>query len=239
MIKVCSGWHPAGSVQYGRTFLETFDRNWPGDVRLEVYVEKPEPMPRDACRLLWDIPGAKEFAEAYRGDKAAQGREPRPCWKPSEVRKGYSYRTDAYKFFKQILIPGAAAQDMEDDDILIWLDGDVETIRKMPPRFIPALMANVDVCYLGRQPQHSEIGFYGIRINDRTKAFLTEMARIYTTGKFTEYPEWHSAYIFDRAKEKFTLRERNLCKPGARGHVFPLTTLAPYLVHRKGPRKGA
>lgn len=238
MLRVCSGWHPAGSAHYGRRFLDTFDRFWPKSVDLQVYVEAAEPMPRDACRMLWDIPGATAFRDAYREDQAAQGRVPQRNWKPTEVQRGYSFRHDAYKFFKQILIPGAAARDLADGDILIWLDGDVMTLKTVPENFFPALLDGVDVCYLGRQPQHSEIGFYGLTISDKTRAFMIEMARLYTTGEFTKYPEWHSAFVWDRAREKFDMRERNLCKPGARGHVFPSTVLAPLLDHRKGPRKG-
>lgn len=237
-IRVCSGWHPAGRAAYGNRFLETFDKHWPASVDLQVYVEEAHKMPRGACRLLWDIPGATAFHEAYRDKPWAQGRVPMPCWKSSEQRKGYSFRTDAYKFWKQILIPQQAAQGLDDGDILIWLDGDVVTMAAVTEGWLHGVIGDADLVYLGREPSHPEIGFYAMRMSDQMRAFLAAIAMVYTTGKFSELPETHSAWIWNYVRKQYRFKERNLCKPGARGHVFPNTILAPYLRHDKGPRKG-
>lgn len=236
-IRVCSGFSPDGYRQYGRRFLETFDSFWPLEVELQVWTEEPVLMPREACRSLWDIPGAREFRDAYREDPAANGRLPQRIWKHAEIERGYSFRTDAYKFFKQILIPGASIDGLRDGDILVWLDADVVTLREVPASFVSDMLGDAEVCYLGRNGTHSEIGFWAIRLGDRTRAFLTSMAIWYTTGRVFELPEWHSAYVWDRARESMQLRRRNLCPPMARGHVWPLTPLARYTRHDKGPRK--
>ena len=238
MIRVCSGWHPAGSRQYGRRFLESFDRFWPKNVELQVWVEQPEIMPRDACRDLWSIEGARNCATEYGGDPLYCGRLPLDRWKDKERRAGYSFRFDAAKFWKQILIPGAAAEGMRDGDVLVWLDGDVETIRPIPPDLIDRQLGRADVCYLGRPPKHSEIGFWAIRLNDRTRAFLTLMAQTYRTGAVLGLAEWHSAFVWDEARKLSGLRERNLCPPGASGHVFPRIEIGHYMRHDKGKRKG-
>lgn len=236
-IKVCSGWHPAGSAQYGRRFLETFDRYWPAAVELEVYVEQREPMPRDACRSLWDIWGAKSVDEFMQGNERFSGRDVQPDWKATCKQAGYNFRFDARKFWKQILIPGAAALDMADGDLLVWLDGDVVTTAPVPLTMVSDLIGEADVCYLGREPKHSEIGFWAVRINDATRAFLSSIANQYHTGEFQNLPEWHSAYVWDHVRRKFQMREANLCAPGARGHVWPNTSLAAYTRHEKGNRK--
>lgn len=237
-IRVCSGWHPAGRVSYGNRFLETFEKFWPASVELQVYVEEAHKMPRGACRMLWDIPGATEFRDAYRDKPETQGRIAMPCWKKSEQRKGYSFRTDAYKFWKQILIPGAAAQGLDDGDVLIWLDGDVVTTAKITEDWLRSVMGDADLVYLGREPSHSEIGWWMIRMSDQARAFLQSIAMIYTTGKFSELPETHSAYVWDYVRKQYRFKERNLCKPGARGHVWPKTILHERTAHMKGPRKG-
>jgi hypothetical protein len=240
MIKVCSGWHPAGSIQYGRRFLASFDRHWPADVKLEVYTEEPEEMPRDACRDLWSIPGARD-CQAYYGPAKFHGRVPLDRWKEKERLKGYAWRFDAAKFWKQILIPGAASIGMADGDILVWLDGDVETIRSVPIDMIERALADADGCYLGRPPKHSEIGFWAVRISPNSRFFLETIANVYRNGEAIELPEWHSAYVWDHVRKSFEaggrLAFRNICRVGASGHVFPQTSIGRYLRHDKGERK--
>jgi len=239
MIQVCTGWSPKGRSQYGDTFLNSFDRRWPKEVKLAVWVEEKQPMPRGAWRDLWSIPGALEFHRTHRDNHEAHGLVPRSNWKQKDIRRGYSFKHDAYKFWKQILIPGATANEMRDGEILVWLDGDVVTTHPVPLDFVPRLLGDAEVCYLGRQPnQHSEIGFWAVRLNPKTRAFLTEMADYYTSGRVFDLPEWHSAYVWDRAREAANLSERNLCKHRARGHVWPGSPLGALMTHNKGPRKG-
>lgn len=237
MIRVCSGFSPTGRVQYGERFVESFNAQWPREVELQVWVEEAMPMPREACRLLFDIPGAAEFHHRHADNAAAKGLVPQPIWKEKDRQRGYSFRTDAYKFWKQILIPQAAADGMSDGDVLIWIDADVETTTKVPSGFVRALLGDAEVCFLGRERSHSEIGFWAVRINPRTRQFLHDIALMYTTDAVFELPEWHSAYVWDYVRERSGLKERNLCPPGLSGHVWPRTPLARYMRHDKGPRK--
>lgn len=239
MIRVCSGFSPTGNVQYGQRFLASFDRHWPRDVELRVYVEEPTAFParQTSERILWSIPGAREFHERHADNVAAHGRTQQPCWKDKERQKGYSFRTDAYKFWKQILIPEAAAASLSDGDILVWMDADVETTADVPRDLVPQLLGDAEVCYLGRNLSHSEIGFWAVRIGDRTRRFLHEIAEVYRTDQVFELREWHSAFVWDFVRTGFGLKERNLVGRGLRGHVWPYTTLARYTRHDKGWRK--
>lgn len=237
MIRVCSGFSPSGRLQYGNRFLKTFDKHWPASVELQVWVEEPLPMPRDACRDLWAIPGAREFHERHRDNVAAHGRTQQPCWKDKERRLGYSFRSDAYKFWKQILIPQAAAEGLVDGDILVWIDADVETVRAVPEGFVEEQLGDADVCYLGRSQGHSEIGFWAIRIGQRTRRFLADIAESYTSDQVFLMREWHSAFVWDVVRTRSGLKEKNLVPPGLRGHVWPHTKLAQYTRHDKGWRK--
>ena len=235
---VCTGWNPDGSKQYGRRFLASFDRHWPASVELQVYVETPEPMPRAACRSLWDIPHAREVAGAMQMDERFAGTVPFERWKAKHRKEGYNFRFDARKFWKQILIPGQAAEGLGVGDVLIWLDGDVETIGAVPADFPRNLLGrNGDVAFLGRGEKHSEIGFWAIRINEATRRFLACMARFYTSGGFAHLDEWHSAYVWDQARGLVEMNEVNLTHPRAHGHVWPSSPLARYMRHDKGRRK--
>lgn len=236
-IRVCSGFSPKGRLQYGERFLRTFDARWPSSVELQVYVEEPTKMPRDAERSLWDIPGAIEFNTRHRINYCYHGLIAQPCWKQREVQRGYSFKTDAYKFWKQIMIPEAAAQGLDDGDVLVWLDGDVETTSAVPECFVSEMLGHAEVSFLGRQNSHSEIGFWAIRLNPRTRQFLTAIADMYRSDNFRHLPEWHSAFIWDHVRQTFGLEERNLVRPGLRGHVWPHTPLDRHLRHDKGGRK--
>jgi hypothetical protein len=238
MIRVCSGFSPTGRIQYGERFLSSFNRRWPRKVELSVYVEEPMPMPREACRDLWAIDGASAFHSRHANSEKVHGREVQPNWKEREVHRGYSFRHDAYKFWKQILIPEAAAADMPDSSILVWLDGDVETVREVPDSLVERLLGDGEVCYLNRSRQHSEIGFWAVRLNTRTRQFLHDIAEVYRSDRFLELDEWHSAFVWDHVRQSAGLAERPLCRSGLHGHVWPYTALAPYMRHDKGLRKG-
>lgn len=236
-VRVCSGFSPAGRIQYGERFVRTFDQYWPASTELQVYVEEPTPMPRNAERSLWHIPGAAEFHHRHEANLAVQGRVPQPCWKARDVQRGYSFKTDAYKFWKQIMIPLAASNGLNEGDVLVWLDGDVETVAPVPETFVPRLIEVADVVFLGRAHSHSEIGFWALRMCRDTEGFLRDLALMYRTDRFIHLPEWHSAFVWDHVRASSGLIERNLCGPSARGHVWPLTALARYTRHDKGQRK--
>lgn len=236
-VMVCSGFSPKGRQDYGEAFLRSFDRWAAPEIKLGVWVEEPMKMPRDACRDLWAIPGAREFHAQHADNLDAQGRVPHGNWKAAEKAKGYSFRTDAYKFWKQILIPGAAAEELEAGEILVWFDADVEFTRRFDAGTIEELLGEGDVCFLNRARQHSEIGFWAVRLNNRTRAFLVDIASMYRHGAVFDLPEWHSAFVWDHIRRKSDLRERHLCTPGAHGHVWPTSPLGSWSIHYKGPRK--
>lgn len=236
MLMVCSGFSPRGQVQYGNNFLLSFSRYAAPDIKLGVWVE--EPIKHPANRDLFAIPGAREFYDKHVHNPEANGRVPRDRWKSSERLKGYSFRTDSFKFFKQILIPGAAAQECADGDVLVWFDADVQFHHKFSAGTIEDLLGDADVAFLGRGPYHSEIGFWAVRLNDVTRSFLVAIADVYTSGEVFNLRETHSAYVWDHVRKGMAMSERNLCSEGARGHVFPITPLAKFCMHNKGLRKG-
>lgn len=236
MIRVCSGMHPAGYDQYGRKFLDTFDRHWDRAIDLKVWTERRYDMPRDACRSLWDIPGAAEIQERYHASAERCGRVPRLGWKESARRAGYNFRFDASKFWKQILIPEAASLDMADGDILIWLDADVVSLAPVAPEWINELLGEAEVCYLGRDRSHSEIGFWAVRLNPRTRYFLWGIANCYRTDAVFDLKEWHSAFVWDSIRRDLNLAERDLTL-GQRGHVFARSPLSARLDHLKGDHR--
>ena len=238
MLTVCTGWSPSGWVEYGQRFLETFCRYWPQSVKLIVYAEVPVYMPRGECRLIWEIPGCQDFLERHVNSRKARGTAINPAtWKPRAVLHGYNWRFDAYKWCKQGFIPLAASEHAK-GDLLCWLDGDVVTHRDVPEGFIESLLPDgKDVAYLGRgKNYHSEIGFQLYRL-PQARPMLQRFRDYYASDEVFQLEEWHSAYVFDKARKETGIAGHDLT-PGGVGHVWFQSPLRECLDHLKGARKG-
>jgi hypothetical protein len=240
-MRIITGWSPSGWLQYGQRFLSSFERYWPNDVELNVYVEELSPIgnTRHSVRqvLLDQIQGCVEFIEKYRNDKRANGEEVQASWKDSCRASGYNFRFDAWKFCRQGFIPYHAAQDMQ-SGILCWLDGDVVTTSAVPTGWIESLIPEyAAVSYLGREPKHSEIGVQIYRL-PRAMSILRDFSDLYRTEAVFELKEWHSAYVFDQARRMNKDIPVHNMTPGGNGNVWLQSPMIRHTDHLKGKRKG-
>ena len=238
MITVCSGFSPNGYNEYGKRFLETFSAFWPASIGLRVYTEAPVDVPRGKCVDVMVCDGLAAFVAKHERNAAARGREPSARWKDGERAAGYSYKWDAHKFIKQLVIPADAARELPDGDTLVWLDADVVSFAPVSANLIPSLLGDADLCYLGRGKKHSEIGFWAVRLNAHTRAFLQELADTYTQERVFALSEWHSAFVFDHVRRKYAdaIKQRDIT-PGGSGHVWFQSPLGTCTDHCKGARK--
>lgn len=241
-VTVVTGWHPAAWEHYARRFAETFDRHWPATVDLIAYPEELVRLPRGFCRLLWEIDGAREFIARHKSVPEHCGLKPTPHWRSKDHRKlanGISgWRWDAMRFFKQCIIPHHAARFLDDGDILVWLDADIVTFADVPEGFVGGLLADADLCYLGRN-KGAEIGFWAVTLNSQSRAFLADLSSYYLDDRIFALAQYHSAYAFDHAlvsAERKKLHSRDLT-PGGRDHVFVRSPIGRYCDHLKGSRK--
>lgn len=248
MLTVVTGWSPAGYLEYGRRFADTFAKYWPKDVNLVVYGEERCELPRGEFRTLDQIPGCMEFLLRHdnrpaRGEVPGIGFENR--WKVKHYASGYNFRFDARKFSRQGFIPWHAAHRLvasEQAGYLCWLDGDVVTHRKVPPRFLENL-TDFDVSFLGRGDKHSEIGFQLYKLPEapashpNTLDFLAEFMRMYVSDEVFGLREWHSAYVWDYVRRQFPAWMFKDLTPGGHGHVWQQSPLRVYTEHYKGKRK--
>lgn len=239
-VTVCTGWHPPAWSEYAARFVETFARHWPASVGLVAYAEEATPLARGEGRLLWDIPGARGFIDRHRDTPVYNGRAATAGWGPKDRGRGYSYRYDAVRFFKQCIIPAHAASGRPDGDALVWLDADVVTFANVSVGLIDQMLGGSDLCYLGRKREGSEIGFWAVRLNNRSRAFLADLASLYLDDRVFRLPQYHSAFAFDHARaaaEQNGMIARDLT-PGGQGHVWmQCAPLMKVCDHTKGPRK--
>lgn len=245
MITVVSGVYPAGYTEYGRRCLQSFRDHWPS-VPLVLYVEDGGAEPaedlgdRVRLRSVWDCNGPREFLDRHKDDPTRTGRKPCDQWHEKfRNKRPYCYRYDAVKFAKQCFYPEHAAASLADGDIMIWLDADVPTFKPVDLTTIEQMMGAADLIYLGRGKAHSEIGFWAVRLNPLTREFLALLAEIYRSDAVFKLDEWHSAFVFDHCRRRFTMsrgKARDLT-PNGSGHVWFQSPLGAFCDHLKGNRK--
>jgi hypothetical protein len=242
MLTVVTGWSPKGWSEYASRFYHSFLVHM-RDVKLVTYTEMPHTLARIEVRNVWDIPGARDFYDEYKDDKAANGRVPTEKWKSSAKAKGYNFRFDAVKFCRQAFIPYHALS-LCDTEYMAWFDADVVALRSYPMESIVSILPpDKDVAYLGRQGRHSEIGFQLYSARDGAFAVAGEFARLYYSREIFQLPEWHSAYAFDQAVRTMEKRGRaschNITPDSDRSDIWNASPLAKFSVHLKGDRKYA
>jgi hypothetical protein len=223
---VITGFHPAGYAEYAHRFFKTFEKHWPADVRLVAYVEEPIRIARAETVSAWECWGLQKFLDRY-AQHTGRG------------SNGYDFRRDAVKWCKQLFFPEHAAANLPDGEVVAWFDADVIFDHDVPPGLVEGLLGeDADLCYLGRAPYHSELGFWAVRLNRHTRLLLTALADAYREAHVFRLREWHSAYVFDHCRTLFsgTLSYRNLT-PGGKGHVWFESPLGAFSDHLKGRRK--
>lgn len=237
-IRVFSLCYGQAWERYGKLFADSFAKFWPEQVELVVVADRQLPLKRGRCADLLSIPGVAEFRRQWGDDLAANGKRPWPGMKRDE--NGYAWRLDAVKWMPQALAPLAVIDGMHDGDILVWFDADVETIKPVPLGWVGELLGDGDVACLQRGRVHTEIGFYAVRVSNRTRAFLRKFAEFYTSDAVFDLKQWHSAFVFDRALEAIEgIKVTNVNVAGGKGHCWETSPLAELAIHRKGKRKDA
>lgn len=244
-VTVVTSWGPKGWELYGRHFLDGFRRYMPAHFDLVVYTEG-RPTLRDYPgveeRNLKAVPQFRSFVRRHRFDQQLRGLIPRSCWSAAERRKGYSFRTDALKFFRKPLALDDAATTLGEsyDGYLVWFDGDTRfrdtpsqsTLRKVLPAGGEA------VTYLGRAGRHSECGFLGFKLPEAREVVRT-WAWAYYIDWFVELDEWHDSFVFDAVRAKLERDGacpvyRSLSRNPADGHPWLDSPLYPWSDHLKG-----
>jgi hypothetical protein len=236
MVTVVTGFNKKGLEEYGRRSLEAFAKHWPNEVKLVVYLEEYEELPRaDEVRLLNTIPELMAFIDKNKNNEVAQGRAVRQGWKAKDTEKRYCYKFDILKFCKQVMYLWDA-NNRTDDNLLLWLDGDVLTYRDIPFDFITNLVPPNYACsYLGRGSKHSEIGLLAFNTT-LAGSLIDAYAKPVIDNSVFELDEWHSAFLFDNARKVSGAPCYNMT-PNGRGHVWFQSELGHYMDHLKGDRK--
>jgi len=237
---IVTGFSAKGYDEYGRRFLQTFEQ-YNNGYPLHVYTEDIPLIGGFAADVKQysqsDIPGLDNFLASSVGVPVQKGKENNGHWRPKEIKAGYSYRFDAYKFCKMVYTMQAAAQRIG-NGYMVWLDGDTVIRQAIPKDLVKkSLSDNSDFAYLGREPKHTETGYLVFKLPE-AMPLLDRWVEFYRSRSFLMQNEWHSAYLFDRARElRPEIKGHNLT-PGGRGHVIHKCWVGDIFDHQKGARKG-
>lgn len=232
-VKVCTSIWGTAWERYGEKFAKSFKEFW--EPSIELYVTTSERYKIDNAQqvLLEDIPDYQTFLEKWRSH---------PVIPAQRVSAAEKFKYDALKWMPQAITPKTALMynpHWENGDILIWTDADSEFYAPVTEDWIEEVLGGADVAALFRPHRHTEIGFFALRLNDKTRKMMKRFADLFISYDIFKYKEWHSAFAWDIAlKEQPDIKIKNLNTKGGRGHVFPETILAEKIVHSKGELKG-
>lgn len=240
--RFCTAFHPDGFRTYGHRLVDSFAK-FAGQWDMFVYASElgnpqyPMHFPKNISAIeQFDIPELSEFLDRHASNPHVHGRQPHSCWKPKDIQAGYSYRTDLHKFSRMIYVMWAEAH-RDPTGRMVWLDGDCVLRKQLPDDFIDRALPNGEAyAYLGRGKKYSETGFLVFKL-PQALPILDEWANFCTSDSFLEQKEQHSAYLWDRARERHPEIKGHDLTPNGGGHPIYECYAGEFIHHLKGSRK--
>jgi hypothetical protein len=227
--------------------IDTFCKNWPKEVTLQLYPEKCNPKVSDHSRItLTDmdtgVPELKNFKDRWKNVPYANGDISSFPRLANHKHKHKPFKWDAIRFAHKVYAIFHAAKET-DADILIWMDADtvchspisLEDLEKLIP-------VDKDLCFLGRKTKYTECGLYSMNLRSPSaQLFLQKFQQMYDeaeNGIFT-LDEWHDSFVFDVVRRSMKLIELDWSRHLITGEGHPLinSPWGAYLDHLKGERK--
>lgn len=239
---VVTSFSDKGFEQYGRRFIETFEKYWPEGIELIIYHEgiDNELVNRHTNFNLLKELSCWAFLSRYSENPLYSGKEVNKpvAWKSKCINDGYNYRFDAIKFVKKVFAIESAAK-LVDTGKLFWVDADIVTFGKITKEFLDeTLPDHTEMSFLARPDSYSECGFVGYNLDfARTLDFIDKFSSVYSCGSVFSMHEWHDSYVFDRIRNGMGIKGYAIPAETDRGHVFINSILGQYMDHLKGDRK--
>ena len=242
---VVTTFHDAGLKQYGQNMINSFEKNWPEEVKLYAYAEDCTPYKSKDNIVVRDLMSTgpiAEFKNKWRNIPKANGLE-NPKGRV-DAHKGFKW--DAIRFCHKVYSIFDAAKST-DADVLIWMDADTVCHSPVSLDFLEKFIdPTAYVSYFGREPKWPECGWYTMNLKEETtRRFLSRFQWVWDNaeeGIFT-MKEWHDSFVFYEIVKEFRTmqgwKEQNLSRPGTSGEGHPIinSELGAYIDHLKGDRK--
>lgn len=229
-------------AEFGEKFIPTFDKYWPANIKMKVYLEGGTELPVEVSDRIQVLSMEEELHEVAEFEDRNANRDPRVL----NLDVGGPFRMQAAKFCRKAY---AILHNLENPDTryIIYMDADIETLKKVPQALLDTITANGT--YLSALPrrtvdgiQHTEVGFV---VWDTENVHNNEWCANYRfcwdQDHIFNLHEWHDAIVWDYATDKVRDRVQVLDLGGGvnkwSSHPLNDGPLGKYFNHRKGPNK--
>ena len=234
-VTVITSFHASGFAQYGRAFVDSFERHWPSNFQLVIYAEdfifETDSSRIQVLDLHSEIPALCEFKRRHAANPNACGQLP----------AGYDYRFDAVRFANKAYVICDAARRSA-TRYLLWLDGDTRSFLDVPADFLTQILRSGDfIAYLRRAGTHTETGFLPFDLqHPSARDFFSTVQGLYETDTIFTLREWHDCEALDTCRAVFSaqgkITARNLNRFGS-DHPFINSIPGLFMDHLKGRKR--
>ena len=230
MIEFVTSFSVPGYNLYGRRFIDSFIEHC-APHKLTVFHES-QPNVDWHDRLTWQNLDnnwhRKVFLQDWGNDK-------------DKIGSPHDPNSQAIRFCHKVFAITSAIMNSYSEWV-VWVDGDVEWTAPLTEHHIKQLTEGKDLAFLGRtNAPYTECGFVAYRAQSRRViAMAHDMLNYYTSGEIFTRPrsDWHDSRCFDICRERSGIppeRQNNLSAGIPGWHPWPLTVLAEFCRHNKGP----
>lgn len=178
------------------------------------------------------------FSEMFKDDKPFKDRS----MDPTKIPDGHKFRFNYWPFAKKVFSWCATYMQAQEGDLIVWLDADVEMLKRVTQADIDKIVEDSDIAFLDRDwPWYAaETGFFAVRRSPKNDQFVSFIFRAYLTGFIFDMSEWHDGYVFKTAMRMCLSPEhkiKNLSVDPKERDVFDKSMLTEWFTHYKGPKK--
>lgn len=245
-----------GLHKYGQRMIDSYIKNWPKEIILNVYPERCNPKILDhqhiALTSLEDVEPLMKFKEKWKNVPKANGDVSNDPIRNKRKDSGKGFKWHAVRFAHKVYAIFDCAKKT-DADFLIWMDAD--TVCHSPISMndvIRMIPSNSELGFLGRKGKYSECGLYSMNLRSQNiQNFLKEFQRMYDEAENGIFllDEWHDSFVFDAVRVKFpNMKQLDWAaglndirpRPGmsaGEGHPLINSEWGAWLDHLKGDRK--
>ena len=221
--------------------LQSWDQRFPKDVEIHVYSESISSPKGFSDRVIWhnlykECPELVDFIKRYKDNPHYNGKKPD---KKGNIK--YSYKWDAVKFGHKIF-PLLRFLNSHTDIKAYWLDADVYCKADLPLLVLDKWMpSDKIVSYLGRYEKHSECGFIGFNLHQKTaQDFVRHYEKYFYNNNLDKLRETHDSFVFDEARKTFgnvgLFEDLNNRRTDDKS-PFSSSQVRGHLIHAKGDDK--